>query len=111
MVFRKPSDKIVFADDNAEAAFNKLAENSPLKNGIKKAFLDLRENSHCGARIRKELIPKEYIRNYGINNLWWYPLPKGWRLVYSLTAINEVKILAIIIEYFNHKEYERRFKY
>jgi len=111
MVLRKPSDKVVFADDDTEKAFNKLSENSPLKKSLRRAISNLKENAFCGERIRKELIPREYTKKYGIDNLWWYPLLKGWRLVYSVTSVNKVEILAIIIEYFDHKNYERRFGY
>ncbi len=60
--------------------------------------------------IPKRLIPKEYKQRYGINNLWKYNLPNAWRLVYSITG-NEVEIIAILLEWFDHKDYERRFKY
>jgi len=42
--------------------------------------------------------------------LSWYKLPQGWRLVYSVVA-NNVEIIALIIGYFGHKNYERRFGY
>ena len=59
----------------------------------------------------QRLIPKEYIQKYGIDNLWWHPLANAWRLVYSLSGEENIKILAIIIDYYSHKEYERRFHY
>ena len=111
MVFMKPADGVVFAEEELEAAFNCLAENSPLKKSINKARRDLKENAFCGDQIKKELIPKEYIKKYKINNLWWYPLPNAWRLVYSIVTPSNVEILAVIIEYMNHKNYERKFKY
>ena len=39
-----------------------------------------------------------------------YDLPKGWRLIYSVTR-KGVEVLSIILEWFDHKNYERRFKY
>ena len=102
---------VIFAEDKTEKAFNSLAENSPLKKSIRKAISDLKENIYCGEKIRKEQIPKEYLRKYKIDNLFWYKLSKDWRLVYSVAG-NNLEVLAIIIEYFSsHKEYERRFKY
>ena len=76
-----------------------------------RAITDLKENAFCGEKIRKELIPKEYIQKYNIDNLYWYPLPNGWRLIYSLATPDKVRILAVILEYFNHKNYERKFGY
>lgn len=107
----KPASKIVFSNDQLEKAFNSLNEEDWLKKAIRKAIKDLRENAFCGEAIPKRLIPHEYIQKYSIDNLYWYPLPNSWRLVYSITNIGEIGILAIIIEYFDHKNYERRFNY
>lgn len=106
----KSADGVIFADSRIEKEFNSLSENHWLKKAIKKAIGNLKQNVFCGERIRKELIPKEYIKKYGINNLLWHPLPNAWRLVYSVIADDE-EIIASIIEYFDHKNYERRFKY
>ena len=111
MRLQKPADGVTFAEDELENAFNSLAENSPLKNSINKAIADLKENIFCGEQIKKERIPKEYIKKYKINNLWWYPLSNGWRLLYSIVTPSNVEILAVIIEYMDHKNYDRRFKY
>ncbi len=51
------------------------------------------------------------VNKYGIDNLWVHPLPDGWRLVYSVLTPSKDEIQAMIIEWFNHKDYERRFKY
>lgn len=106
----KPADNIVFADNKLEEEFNSLPENNWLKKAIDKSIYDFKENVFCGERIRKKLIPKEYIKKYGINNLLWYPLPNAWRLIYSV-LMKKDEIVAFIIEYFDHKNYERRFKY
>ena len=107
----KPAKRVVFADDKLEKAFDSLTEDDWLKKAIKRAILDLKENSACGRRIKKEQIPKEYIQKYGIDNLWWYPLPNGWRLLYSTIGQSEIEILAVIIDYCDHKNYERKFNY
>jgi len=110
MGFIKPADGVIFADNTLEEAFNSLPEEDWLKKSVKRAIDKLTENVFAGEKIKKELIPKEYIKKYQIDNLYWYPLPEGWRLVYSVIA-DKVEILAVIIEYFDHKNYERRFKY
>lgn len=111
MGFSKPSDGVVFAEPSLEKAFNDLAENSPLKKSIRKVMKKLRLNVFAGESIPKNLIPKEYIQKYKIDNLWWHPLSDAWRLVYSVVTPSNVEILAVIIEYFDHKDYERRFGY
>jgi len=110
MGFVKSADGVVFAETEIEEAFNSLEDKDWLKKAIKRAIENLKINVFAGKRIRKDLIPKEYVRKYNIDNLFWYHLPKGWRLVYSIVA-DEVEILAIIIEYFDHKNYERTFGY
>ena len=106
--------QIKFAEEKLKIAFNKLiiskTENKNLYKWIDRAMDDLEENAFCGIQIQKNLIPKEYIQKYGIDNLWKYDLPKGWRLLYSV-AKEEIIIISIIIEWLDHKNYERKFKY
>ena len=106
----KPAKEVKFAEEYLENDFISFPENSPIKKGIQKAISKIKENAFCGERIEKRKIPKEYINKYRIDNLWWYPLPNGWRLVYSL-ATTQSEILAVIIEYFDHKNYAQRFGY
>ena len=106
----KPS-VVVFISDELENTFNELKEDDPIKKGIVRAIKDLRVNAFSGIQVPKRLFPKEYIVKYGINNLWKYDLPNGWRLLYTITEENEVELISAILEWFNHKEYERKMKY
>ena len=103
-----------FGDEKLKAAFEKLkdsrVEDKMLYDWILRATQDLEQNAFCGIQVPKRLIPKVYIDKYGIDNLWKYDLPKGWRLLYSV-AHDEVCIISIILEWMDHKDYERRFKY
>ena len=106
----KPADKVIFANERIEKDFNSLPEDDWLKKALRRAIADFKENAFCGERIKREIIPKEYIKKYGIDNLLHYPLPNGWRLVYSVFA-NDGILIAMIVEYFSHPDYDRRFKY
>ncbi|MBS3126725.1 hypothetical protein J4228_01015 [Candidatus Woesearchaeota archaeon] len=106
----KPS-KVVFVSDELEKDFNALKEDDPIKKGIMRAIKDLKENAFCGIQIPKRLFPKEYTQKYGINNLWKYDLPNAWRLLYTVTPENEVELISAILEWFNHKDYEKRMRY
>ena len=106
----KPS-RVVFISDELEKDFNELKENDPIKKGIVRAIRDLRVNAFCGIQIPKKIFPEEYIQKYRINNLWEYDLPNGWRLLYTVTPENEVEIISAILEWFDHKDYERRMGY
>ncbi len=107
----KPADGVIFINDKLENEFNSLEENNWLKLAIRKCMEDLKENAFWGENIPKKLIPKEYTKEFRIENLWWYPLPEGWRLVYTILTPNNMEIVAAIVEYFDHKNYERRFHY
>ena len=106
----KPS-KPVFADDKTEEAFHHLEKESSLRKHITRAIKDIERNSFCGIQIPKKLIPKAYVKKYGITNLWKYDLPDGWRLIYSVTTPNKVEIITLILEWFDHTNYNRRFGY
>ena len=109
MRLSKPADRVIFADQKIEDEFNSLADDW-LKKAILRAIADFKENAFCGERIKKERIPKVYVQKYGIDNLLWYPLPDGWRLVYTVFSDDNL-LIAMIVEYFDHKNYERRFGY
>jgi len=102
---------VVFADDDLENDFSKINDADKLKEFIKRAIKDLEINAFCGIQIPKRLIPKEYILNYDVKNLWKYDLPDGWRLVYSIMPQGKVEIVSVILEWFDHKNYEKRFNY
>jgi len=77
---------------------------------IANALRNIQEDPVCGIKIPQRLIPKEWREKFGINNLYKYNLPNGWRLFYSLIG-NEIEVIAIILRFMDHKEYERVFHY
>ena len=100
-----------FIDRKAREEYEKArGENPQLFKFLERATCDLKENPYCGIKIPKNLWPKNYTRKYSIDNLWKYDLPNAWRLIYTISK-DEVKILAIILEWCSHKEYERIFGY
>ncbi|MBU0761056.1 MAG: hypothetical protein KJ600_06100 [Nanoarchaeota archaeon] len=105
------SEKVVFFDEDLEKAFENLSEADPLKKALKKAVKDIGTNVFCGRNVKKKLIPKEFIQKYSINNLWIYNLPSAWRLLYAITPSEEAKIIAAILDWMSHKDYERLFRF
>ena len=113
----KPDNRkifVVFVDDKTKEAFDALEsgkfEDRELHKFISRAVEDLKKNPRVGIPLPKRLIPKEYAQKYGVNNLHKYDLPNGWRLVYTLRG-SEVEIISVILEWFDHKNYDRRFGY
>ena len=106
--------RVEFIDIALFKAYKKLQEGAfeekRLVQYIDGAVEDLKKNPLAGVIIPRHLWPREYIKKYKINNLRKYDLPEGWRLIYTLVG-NEVEIISIILEWFDHKRYERRFGY
>ena len=104
-------EKVIFVDESLEKSFNDLSENSLIKKAIIKAVKSIEEDVFCGRNVKKKLIPRELINKYSISNLWIYNLPSAWRLLYTVTPSKDVKIIAAILDWMNHKDYERLFKF
>ena len=103
--------KVKFISKELEDEFESLPKEDFIKKSIKRAIDDLKENAFCGIQIPKRLFPAQYVIKYGITNLWKYDLPNGWRLIYTITPENEVELISAILEWFNHKNYEKKFNY
>jgi len=103
--------KVIFSDRELREAFNELSKSDPrLYKEITIALNDIKQNAFFGRNVKKKLIPKKFRQKYNITNLWIYNLRKDWRLLYSITN-NEVEVLAIVLDWMNHKEYERLFRF
>ncbi len=106
--------KVKFVDTELYTAFLELthgrSEEKELAGEIEQAVAVLKINPLTGIRIPKQLWPAAYIRKYGITNLRKCDLKRGWRLIYTLEG-NELEIVSIILEWFGHKNYEKRFGY
>lgn len=111
-MIKKPSI-IKWADPRVKKAYCELKsmkDMALLYKSISRALDNIEKNAFSGLQIPKKLIPKIYLQKYKIDNLWKYDLPKGWRLLYSV-AHGEIKVISIIIEWMDHKNYERKFRY
>lgn len=105
------SSKVTFLNKDLEKKILLMNESNPIRKAVSRAVSDLRENAFSGIQIPKKLIPKYYIKKYGIDNLWKYDMPGGWRLLYTITKNSEIEIISAIIEWFDHKDYEKRLGY
>lgn len=104
--------EVKFADENLKRAFESLKESDrDLYEQIDKAADEISKNIFCGRNVKKKLIPKSLVQKYNFNNLWIYNLRSGWRLLYSVTSPDKIQIIAIVLDWMNHKDYDRLFKF
>ncbi len=105
---------VAFGNERLKAAYEKLErgkfEDRELHEWIGRAIEDLKRNPVWGIRIPAKLIPRGYARKFNVSNLWKYNLPGAWHLLYSVAG-NSVEVVAVILEWLTHKEYDRRFGY
>lgn len=86
------------------------SDHQTLLNSIKQKIELLRDNPEYGFHIQKDRIPKEYVRDYDVNNLWKVNLSGAWRMIYTIRG-GEVEIISLILDLLNHKDYDKKFKY
>ncbi|WP_421077214.1 hypothetical protein Mjas_05625 [Methanothermococcus sp. Ax23] len=85
-------------------------QNASLYNAINDKVEILKNNVHYGDAIGKKLIPKEYIANYGISNLFRVELPQFWRMLYTITN-DGINIVVVILDILDHRKYNKKFGY
>ncbi len=107
-------NKVGLADESVKSKMAKMRdstfEEQSRLSEINHAIDKLHRNVFCGIQVPKKLIPQQYAKKYGLDNLWKYDLPHGWRLLYFVITEQDIAI-AVIIDWMPHKEYERLFHY
>lgn len=103
--------KVIFSDKELQKAFEELeGKDKRLHKEIINALDTIKENAFFGRNVKKKLIPKSIKEKYNLKNLWIYNLRKDWRLLYTVTN-NQIEVLAIVLDWMNHKDYEKLFKF
>jgi len=86
------------------------SDHQTLLNSIKQKIEFLRANPEYGIHIPKDRIPREYLKDYDVNNIWKVNLSGAWRMIYTIRGSN-VEIISLILDIMNHRDYEKKFKY
>lgn len=109
-IILSPEAEEVYKYLNNEAPNSK--QEMMILNALNKKMELIKHNPHFGNPIEKKKIPKEYRIKYGITNLFRISLPNFWRMIYTLTNGNsEIEIIGFVLDIFNHKKYNKKFKY
>lgn len=103
-------EKVIFINQDLERSFTQLKPTDPLKKSLTNSIKNLQEEAFCGRNVKKKLIPKKLKEKYKLQNLWIYNLPNAWRMLYTISS-NEVKVIAVILNWMNHKDYEKLFNF
>ncbi len=90
--------------------FNSLDKKSERYKEINNALDLLKTDYSKGDKIPRDRWPKKYIKENQIHTLFRFKLRSGWRLVYTVYGTKQEKVCTIL-EAFDHKEYEKRFRY
>lgn len=77
---------------------------------ILKSMSKFKSDMNIGKKIPRRLWPKFYTERHILDNLWKLNLSNGWRLIYTIKFYEEQKVF-MILEWFSHKDYEKRFGY
>ena len=92
--------------------------NQTLLRSIDSKIALLKVNYDYGIQIPKRLIPKKYLVQYEVTNLWKVNLSGYWRLVYTLRQPQreqtEVEIISIwldVLDIMDHEKYDKIFRY
>ena len=86
------------------------SDHQTLLNSIKYKIELIRDNPEYGIHIPRNRIPRDYIINYDVNNLWKANLSGAWRMIYTIRG-SEVEIISLILDIMNHRDYSKKFKY
>jgi mRNA-degrading endonuclease RelE of RelBE toxin-antitoxin system len=97
------------ADEEKKGGINN-SEHQQLLKSIENKILYLKMNPQAGIAIAKAQIPRKYVELYKVTNLWKMDLIGGWRLIYTLKN-EEVEILAVILDIYDHPTYDKVFDY
>lgn len=109
----------VILSPQAEEVYEQLNKKAPKSkndkstlNAINKKIEFIKANPHYGNPISKKCIPKEYIKKYGIKNLFRVELPNFWRMLYTLTdGESKMEIIAFVLDVIDHDKYNKMFGY
>ena len=86
------------------------SDHQTLLNSVKQKIEILKANPQFGTHVQKDRIPKEYIREYDVENIWKVDLARAWRMIYTIRG-SEVDIIALILDVMDHRDYEKKFGY
>ena len=102
---RRPSPAI-FLSEELSSLLQALGTDHKFSKWIRDMKLVLKEHMFSGELIKKNQIPQYYIDKHGVNNLYRYRHPEGYRSCYTI-----VNGCPYILDIMSHSEYDKIFGY
>ena len=84
--------------------------NMQLLKAIEREKINLKINPQLCDHIPRKNISKGVVARYGTDRLWRLDLVGYWRIIYTIVG-DEVKIVTFILEFVDHKKYDKVFGY
>tara|TARA_Y100000310_G_scaffold49097_1_gene45428 strand:- start:504 stop:872 length:369 start_codon:yes stop_codon:yes gene_type:complete len=81
-----------------------------LLNSINNSIKNIKADYRYGDLIPRKFISKATSGRYGTDKIFRVELVGYWRLLYTIVG-DEVKIIALILEYMDHNKYNKIFGY
>ena len=107
---RRPATAI-FRSEELDELIRGLATEDKKRRWLEEMETVLLENIFAGDLIPKRQIPSYYVEHYGVNNLYRYRHPEGYRSCYTIFRRDGVGVCPTILDIMSHGKYERRFSY
>ncbi len=86
------------------------SSNMQLLKSIDREKDNIKIDPQYGIHISRRNITKAVANRYGTDRLWKVDLVGYWRMIYTITG-DEVKIIAFVMEFMDHKKYDKIFGY
>ncbi len=102
-------NKLLYFVEHGKEGKRKPTYDQILKS-INKAIICIKDNPYYGDIIPKKYLNKDIIRTYKTNKILRIELVGFWRLLYTIRG-DEVRVIAFILDFMDHEEYSRLFKY
>ena len=86
------------------------SSNMQLLKSIDREKDNIKIDPQHGTHIPRRNVSKAVVNRYGTDRLWKVDLVGYWRMIYTITG-DEVKIIAFVLEFMDHKKYDAVFGY
>lgn len=83
-----------------------LAHHQAILRSIKRVRELLENNPFAGDNLKKKKIPKKWIDELNINNLWRIELSNHWRMLYTIRS-DKVEVINFVLRIIDREEYNR----